>query len=214
MKGPMRMARLDILTMKPQYAAYLSLVFMVLLFGFMGSSLVLLCITGAWFAALMIATVFVIQEKNGLERLYGSVSLRLRDMVRGRYLFVLLNYAVSIAAVMLMACAFSLFRGEKIMLTDAALGLGLSFLVFAAITGIQLPLYFRLGYAKAKLWSMVPFVAVLGLLIIPQIAVALVDVPQTALMHPGAMTIICLLLGCAVMLVSCRISEAASRRRR
>ncbi len=37
----------------------------------------------------------------------------------------------------------------------------LSFLVFSAITRVQMPLFFKFGYIKAKMWSLIPFITVI-----------------------------------------------------
>ena len=75
MTGVARITKLDFFIMKSQGISYLSLVAVILLFGLMGSSITVLCITGAWFIALMATNIFAIQEKNHLDRLYGSVYL-------------------------------------------------------------------------------------------------------------------------------------------
>ena len=56
---------------------------------------------------------------------------------------------------------------------DIMLGLGLSFLVFSTITGIQMPLFFKMGYTKAKLWSVIPFAVVMLLVVLPSFVSAL-----------------------------------------
>lgn len=150
MTGFTSMIKLDLFTMKSQSVSYLSLLAIVLLFAFMGSSVITLCITGAWFIALMSVNIFAIQEKNNLDRLYGSVSVSLHDIVLGRYMFLLLNYLLSILAVIVLHLAISLYHNTEITTSNIFLGVSLSFLVFSAITGIQIPLFFKMGYTKAK----------------------------------------------------------------
>lgn len=79
MTGVARITKLDFFIMKSQGISYLSLVAVILLFGLMGSSITVLCITGAWFIALMATNIFAIQEKNHLDRLYGSVCVSLNE---------------------------------------------------------------------------------------------------------------------------------------
>jgi len=78
MSGFLKMTKLDFYTIKPQLAAYLSLVLIIVMFEFMDSSVIVLCMTGAWYVALMSSTIFAMQEKNSLERLYGSLSVGLK----------------------------------------------------------------------------------------------------------------------------------------
>ena len=94
MTGVARITKLDFFIMKSQAISYFSLVAVILLFGLIGSSITVLCITGAWFIALMATNIFAIQEKNHLDRLYGSVCVSLNEVVLGRYTFVFLNVSV------------------------------------------------------------------------------------------------------------------------
>lgn len=53
MTGFLRITKLDFFTMKAQLVSYLSLVLIVIMYAFMDSSVTILCITGAWFVALL-----------------------------------------------------------------------------------------------------------------------------------------------------------------
>lgn len=103
MTGVARITKLDFFIMKSQGISYLSLVAVILLFGLMGSSITVLCITGAWFIALMATNIFAIQEKNHLDRLYGSVCVSLNEVVLGRYTFVFLNYFTSMVVIIILS---------------------------------------------------------------------------------------------------------------
>ena len=158
MTGVARITKLDFFIMKSQGISYLSLVAVILLFGLMGSSITVLCITGAWFIALMATNIFCHTGKNHLDRLYGSVCVSLNEVVLGRYTFVFLNYFTSMVVIIILYLGFVLCRKATFDVPDIMLGLGLSFLVFSTITGIQMPFIFsKMGYTKAKLWSVIPF---------------------------------------------------------
>ena len=83
MNGAFRIAKLDFFTMKSQAVLYVIMVLIVSMFSIMDSSIIVSFITGAWFTALMASNIFVIQEKNNLNRLYGFVSVELKDIVFG-----------------------------------------------------------------------------------------------------------------------------------
>ena len=99
MTGVARITKLDFFIMKSQAISYFSLVAVILIFGLIGSPITVLCITGAWFIALMATNIFAIQEKNHLDRLYGSVCVSLNEVVLGRYTFVFLNYLAGMVAI-------------------------------------------------------------------------------------------------------------------
>lgn len=212
MNGSLKMVKLDFFTMKAQLATYLSLVFIVLMFGFMNSSLVTLCITGAWYVALLSTNIFALQEKNNLDRLYGSVSVQLQDIVVGRYIYVFLNYAVAFIVVIVLYAGFAFFQGKAFYVTDAMLGLSVSFLVFSMISGGQMPIFFNIGYIKAKEWSMVPLVSVMALVALPIFVPALLDMLMQA--NQALLIVGGILVGCLIQFLSCRISIAAYRKRR
>ena len=214
MTGFFKITKLDFFTMKSQFAMYLSLMAIVLLFGFMGSSVTVLCITGAWFVALMSSNIFAVQEKNNLDRLYGSVSVGLKDIVLGRYTFIFLNFFTSFLAVIVMYSVFALFQNREVELSDILLGFSLSFLAFSIITGIQMPLFFKMGYTKAKVWSMVPFIAVMAAVTIPSLVSALSGAIEFMLDNQGILIAICLLASCIIQFLSYKTTVAAYRKRR
>lgn len=209
-----RITKLDFFTMKTQAPSYLSLVAIVLMFGFMGSSVTVLCITGAWFIALQASNIFAIQEKNNLERLYGSVSVGLTDFVLGRYVFMFLNYIVSFLAVVALHFGFSLYRNNIVDMSDIMLGFGLSFLVFSAITGIQMPLFFKMGYTKAKMWALFLFLIIMVLVIIPSFITALSDFIQAVMVNQDAVIAVSIAAGCAIEFMSYKIAVIAYRKRK
>lgn len=214
MTGFSRITKLDFFTMKSQFVVYLSLVLIVLMFGFMGSSVTLLCITGAWFVALMSSNIFSIQEKNNLDRLYGSVSVKLQDVVLGRYVFVLLNYLISFLMVIALHSGFALLQNKALELPNIALGFSLSFLVFSTITGIQMPLFFKMGYTKAKVWSMVPFVAIMALVVVPSFVSALSGVIEFMQSNQTVFIIGGILASCMIQFLSYQIAIVAYRKRK
>lgn len=213
MTGLTSMIKLDLFTMKSQSVSYLSLLAIVLLFAFMGSSVIILCITGAWFIALMSVNIFAIQEKNNLDRLYGSVSVSLHDIVLGRYMFLLLNYLLSIMTVIVLHLTISLYHNTEIAASDIFLGVSLSFLVFSAITGIQIPLFFKMGYTKAKTWSLLPFIAVMLLVFIPSFVSAFSGVIAFMQSNTKAFIIGGIVINCIVQLISYRVSVFFYRKR-
>ena len=221
MGNSLKMARLDFFVMKSQLFTFLSLAPILLMFGLMGASAALMGIHAAWYTALLVAcNIFAIQEKNGLDRLYGSVALKLEDIVLGRYVFMLLLYFASFIVAMAMHCGFALYRSHAPAAIDILLGLGISFLAFSTIVSMQTPLYFKMGFIKGRAWSMLPFFALMLMLLVP---IAPHFVPALS-SWTGAIErvqgnpplLICLGLsaGCAMLLASYRLSVAAYRKRK
>lgn len=214
MTNVLKMTKLDFFTIKSQLFSYISLAIIILMFEFIGSSVTILCITGSWFVALMSTTVFATQEKNNLERLYGSISISLNDIVLGRYVFVFLNYFVSFLLIIVLNFGFVLYHGTTVEILDVMLGFSLSFLSFSAITGIQMPMFFKMGYTKARAWSLIPFSIVMLLLVIPAFVPALSGLIEFMKLHTKTLIISGILASCIFQFVSYKISIILYRKRK
>ena len=214
MTNVLKMTKLDFFTIKSQLFSYISLAIIILMFEFIGSSVTILCITGSWFVALMSTTVFATQEKNNLERLYGSISISLNDIVLGRYVFVFLNYFVSFLLIIVLNFGFALYHGTTVEILDVMLGFSLSFLSFSAITGIQMPMFFKMGYTKARAWSLIPFSIVMLLLVIPAFVPALSGFIEFMKLHTKTLIISGILASCIFQFVSYKISIILYRKRK
>lgn len=214
MNGAFRIAKLDFFTMKSQAVLYVIMVLIVSMFSIMDSSIIVSFITGAWFTALMASNIFVIQEKNNLNRLYGSVSVELKDIVLGRYIFAFSNYAISLVTVIVVSLIVSLFQDMFIDVSNILLGFSLSLLIFSIITGIQMPLFFKLGYTKAKIWAVVPFLVVMLLVIIPSFITVLSTFIQSVMSNRSMIIAVGIVASCVIQLISYKIAVIAYRKRK
>ena len=100
---------------------------------------------------------FAVGEKNGIDQLYFTLPMNKRNVVLGRYGFVVaLDVIGGIAACVLLFVLQTItqqtFNLQETLLTTLVL-----FAVYTFFQAIQLPLYFKLGYAKAKFLAYVPF---------------------------------------------------------
>ena len=215
MNGFMKMTKLDFITMKSQFWAYLSLFLIVILDWIMGSSVILLCVATSLFIALFSYTLFSLQEKNKLDRLYGSVSVSVKDIVLGRYVFVLLNFLLSLLAIIVLCFASALFQNEVLRITDVAVGISLSLLAFSIIIGIQMPMFFKWGYTKAKVWSLVPFIVVTILIILAKpLLHTLSGIVKFLMSNQSILLASGILASCIILFVSYRVSVVAYRKRK
>ena len=167
MTGALKMVKLDILTVKSQLASYL----IVLIFGVFGAYMddpqMYLGINMAWFSVLMASNVFAVQESNKLERLYGSVSISQTNIVLGRYIFMWINHIICISAVIIVYLVAILFRNEQPKIPDVLLAFGVSLAAFSAVAGVAVPVFFKMGYIKARYWFLFIFlIAFVALLIL------------------------------------------------
>lgn len=215
MSGFIKMTKLDFITMKSQFWAYVSLLLIMVLFWMMGSSVIILCVSASLFVALFSYTIFSLQEKNKLDRLYGSVSVTVKDIVLGRYIFAFLNFLLSLLAIIVLYLVTALFQNEVLQINDIAIGVSLALLFFSVVTGVQMPMFFKMGYTKAKIWSLVPFVAATILIILARpLLYSLSGIIKFVLSNQSILIIGCILASCIILFVSYRVSVVAYRKRR
>lgn len=214
MSNSLKMARLDYFTFKSQIVAYAALVLMTLLFSVMGSSFVTLNITISWFSALLSTNVFAIQEKNELERLYASLSFNLKNIISGRYIFTFVNYTLAMILSICIGVVTSILQNRNIDYADIILGICISLFTFTTITGIQIPIYFKLGYTKARVWCMIPFVLVMAICILPSFIDVFSSIMAGLIKHQMILEIICLMISLVILPVSYHLSVMCYQKRR
>lgn len=160
------MVKLDFFTLKSQLGVYLTVPAVLGMFCIMNSSLLLVSVTAAWLILIVNATLFSIQEKYGLERLYSSLAITKKTFVLGRYLSTIFNFVIGFAVSVVMSFCFFAYNGRAMKLYEILTAFCLSLFVFSFILAVQLPIYFRVGYSKGRYLSLLPFIAVFGIAIL------------------------------------------------
>jgi hypothetical protein len=106
---------------------------------------------------------FIIAEKCSIDILYSTLPLGKKTVVFGRYLYVLIfNLIVLFGSI---ACTvIGIFMESKKLPTfsfEVFLSIAIVVALFILIQSIQIPIIFKLGYTKAKLFSIVPVLLIL-----------------------------------------------------
>ncbi|NJP39632.1 ABC-2 transporter permease [Oscillospiraceae bacterium HV4-5-C5C] len=118
-------------------------------------------------AMMMMSYPFATAEKSNLDALYATLALPRRTVVAGRYLFVLLLDLTAAVLGLLGVGLIGLFdqhTRQSLLVPEQGLVMILLFLIFALLQSLQLPVFFKLGYSKARLASLLPFVIVMLLI--------------------------------------------------
>lgn len=110
------------------------------------------------FAAIYASYPFAIGEKSNIDALYATLSIKRNTVVLGRYLYAitldigsgLFAYALSFALLTVMRKGFDAVGSLVVIM--------ILFFVFSIIKAIQLPIYFKNGYTKAKFLAYLPFI--------------------------------------------------------
>lgn len=152
--------RLDFITVKPYFTLKNLLIFslvaliMMISSGTSVSAIAMLMV----YAALYVSYPFAVGEQNGIDALYTTLSVKRSTVVLGRYLFALIidvcaglfAYTFTFVALTVMQKDFNAL--ESLVVTLVML------LLYSIVQTVQLPIYFKLGYAKAKILAYMPFI--------------------------------------------------------
>lgn len=111
------------------------------------------------FATLYVSYPFAVGEKNGIDALYPTLSVGRSTVVTGRYLFALVFDLSTAAAAYTYSFAATTILGQAFKAGEALTTILVLLVVFSLIQAIQLPIYFKFGYARARLWTYLPFLA-------------------------------------------------------
>ena len=109
------------------------------------------------FALLYAAYPFAVGEKNGIDQLYSTLPVSRRSIVLGRYGFVVALVAVGGIASCILLFIWQTVLQRAFNLQEALLTTLALFAIYTFFQAIQLPIYFKLGYAKAKFLAYLPF---------------------------------------------------------
>ncbi len=110
------------------------------------------------FAGLYVSYPFAVGEKNGIDALYTTLSIQRSTVVVGRYLFALIINACAGLLAYLFTYLVSMVLNKDYNFLESFVTTLALFSIFSIIQAIQIPIYFKLGYAKAKFFSYLPFV--------------------------------------------------------
>ncbi len=152
--------RFDILTVKPYLKSFLLLIALGLMIGIGNKdSLVIPPMFMVW-ASFFVAYPFSIAEKNSLDKLWGTFSLKRKDIVAGRYIFSLCSTIFSMLLAVVLVYASSAVIKSVVEIQALVFVMCMGFFLFSFIVSFQIPLYFKLGYTKARVVTYIPLFAI------------------------------------------------------
>ncbi len=157
-------AELDLLTVKPTFTLKTCFIYLAVMF-FMtfstknaGSAIGFLLMMGF----LQTLSVFGQSEKFNLDAFYSTLSISRTVVVLGRYMFSLLfSFFSALIGVLisLILLSFSFLTGN---VTSILITSGIIFALSLILQILLLPIYFKIGYTKARLFMFIPFLIMFG----------------------------------------------------
>ncbi len=158
--------KLDIISMKPYYTLK-NLIIILGIFiynSFINKSPIGLVPMTLFFAVMYSSNPFLLGENSGIDALYKIFSINSKKVVIGRYILAGLTFIVaSLVGFSIYAVVF-LIKNMPIGL-DMSMVIGINIALYAIIISVQYPIYFKYGYAKARIFCFLPIfiTAVIGM---------------------------------------------------
>lgn len=222
MKQTCAFTRLDFMTIKPfltlKNVIIFSLVFAFIGYGTQNPYMVVSMLM--MYGTIYISYPFAVGDKNGIDTLYAVLPLQRGQVVAGRYCFALtVNLLTAGAALGVSALLMTLMK-QALDIRVTLLVILISFFIFTLIEAVQLPIYFKMGYAKAKFLSMLPLLgfpaAVVGaasLLQQEKMAPLLEKTGEWIAQHVLVSTAAAIIVWCIMMAASCALAMRFYQRR-
>lgn len=151
--------KLDFRTIKPYFTLKNLLIwlFVFAIIGYGSSSAATLIGMFMMYGMIYVSYPFAVGDKNGIDTLYATLPLTKKNVVVGRYLFALCLNLLSGTVAFLLSAASMVISGKSVNITEALVITAACFIIYTFLQAFQLPLFFKLGYAKAKFLSFLPF---------------------------------------------------------
>lgn len=153
-----KFAKLDLFMVKPYLKKYMLLLFAVSIPVIITTKKIyMMSFIAMFYGVIMVSYPFALSEKNNIENFYGTLSLKKRNIVNGRYIFTLgtmifftiLSYIIMIVG--------NVILKQGLEYSELLFVLVTGFFMSLILVSLQLPTYFKLGYTKGKIFTYVPF---------------------------------------------------------
>jgi len=158
MNKTLAFAKLDYMTVKSYLNWKVSLLFLAV-FAFIGygtgemAASIGMCMM---YSVIFACYPFSVGEKNGLDTLYATLPATKKNIVAGRYTFtVILNLIMLVVGFVVSTVLLTAF-GKEFGWVETLLTALICFAFFSLVEAIQLPIYFKFGYTKAKFLVYLP----------------------------------------------------------
>ncbi|MCL2756675.1 MAG: ABC-2 transporter permease [Coriobacteriia bacterium] len=168
------------------------------------------------FSTFMSGMVFSADEKNNLHKLFGTLPMRRTDWVTARYLYAMV---MGLCLFVLAAAAYpiiSMIAGIKIDYLMLSIFIGAGFLYYCFAVSIIYPVYIRVSFSKAYMFTMIPLALIgVGVMIVARKADLslsfLSDIMQFFSENQSFILIVCFIAGVILVAISAFIANTFYR---
>ncbi|AEE44426.1 ABC-2 transporter permease [Cellulomonas fimi] len=215
MTGLVAAVRLDVLTVRPYARQLLLVVAAVAWIALMSGPPTAVVASGSVFAALVAAYPFAIGDKHDLDTLRAVLPVARGTHVRARYAGSLALYVVALAVCVALALGTSVARHTPPALGELGTVVAVGYALYALLVGLQLPVYYALGYTRGRMVAYLPLV-VLSAAVAGSAAVLgdrAPDLDAWLTTRPASLVPALLVGGTALLVLSCAVSLRLDARR-
>ncbi len=209
--------KLDLYTAKSSLPTFAIAVIAVIFIGAVTKQPSVITAIAMMFATALGSTVFQINEKNNLDKLYGVLPLKKLERVLARYLYALI-LGICCTAIMAIA-AMILYRALNITMETLPFlaVLGFSFAYYCFAVGISYPIFTRFSFSKVYIFTMAPMFILFFLLILlskqPGFLTDMSKAVQFFSAHQYLLILCCVGVGLVFLAISLSISYSLSRKK-
>lgn len=186
-------AKLDLALVRPYGKVICFTLLLPIVFAAINRSLLTGVSFAMCFVAMTTAYPFAVEERNDMARLYGILPVNKRDLVLGRYLFVVALGALALAVSLVVQPVVLRSLGVPVEGRDllwAAVG---GSILFSLYTVFQLPGYYKFGSIKGRVFLYFPVAGFLITLFLrPRLPLGRVSLSPVLLMGLGVVLVIVL----------------------
>ena len=210
MNNIIKAAKLDFSMVRPYLKSILFSFLLAIMFAAINKSLSFGIGVSMCCVAMTASYTFSIEEKGGVEKLFGMLPISKKDMVFGRYLYTIAA-GITTLLFMLIIQTLILSFATSVTIEDITVSGIMGIGIFSIFTAIQLPGYYKFGSIKGRFFALIPALAIIALTITATFVVEETGISKSPLFmlifsNPMIVLPIFILLCAAAIAISAAIS--------
>lgn len=168
------------------------------------------------FSTFLSGMVFSVDEKNNLRKLFGMLPMRRSDWVVARYMYATVMGLCLFVLAIAVYPIISLIAGVDFDSQMLLVFIGAAFLYYCFAVGVIYPIYIRISFSKAYIFTMIPLALIgVGVMVIARKADLswsfLSDVMRFFTQNQGLIPVFSIAIGLILLVISAFIANAFYR---
>ena len=158
---------------------------------------------------------FMVGEKNGIDALYSTLPITRKSVVAGRYIFILILDMFAIIFSCAVSCIIQTVMRRELDIKEIIMSALVILAAYILCQIIQAPIYFKVGYSKAKFFGYLPLICFYAIVLsfnffFKNKVTSLMEIITA---NQGLMTVLLVVLIAVLMYLSCKLSMRFYKKR-